>query len=455
MIARMMHDQRVLLLVSLGLATVLAILYALHETIAVAALLAAAIVYLGINLGTGPLSQLSARIPLSLRWKTSGTVFLILGVLLTVSLVGLAAVNDTHNEIHRILEFRSQLSPRPAIMGILQEAQGPEGELFRQVQARNARMSEAIDRLEERQHWLLRWIPVVVFGGGLVTVSLGVALSSTLTRSVRKISEATRRIASGDFSQPIVVSDRDEMGELAEGLNSAARDLTRLQDALVAQERTRSLQQQIAQVTLAQEEERRRISRELHDGLGTSLADLANRLSVCRQLVRDDPLKAEAGLNEVISLLRPQISEIREMINQLRPLALDQLGLVAGLRQYVERFSDESGIDAPLTVSGSLPTDPLTEVTVYRVVQESLTNVRKHAQATTVQVTLSVSGENLEVTVADDGQGFDTEKAAHSTTGGIGLASMKERAELVGGSFTVESNPGKGCRTVLRIPVRR
>ena len=455
MITRIIHNQQIGLLIGLGLVTAMAILYALYHTLAVAALLAIAVLYLAVKLGTGPLSQLSARIPLSLRWKTSGTVFLILGVLLAVSLAGLAAVNSTHGEIHRIQEFRSQASPRPMLGGILQNLQGPEAELLKQMQERNAQMSDAIDRLEKRQHWLLTWIPAVVFGGGLVAVALGMALSSTLTRSIKKISEATRRLASGDFSQPVVVPDRDEMGELAERLNTAARDLARLQEALVAQEQARSLQERIAQVTLAQEEERRRISRELHDGLGTSLADMANRLSVCLQLVRDDPLKVERGLNEVITLLRQQISEIRELINQLRPLALDQLGLVEALHQYVERFDYESGIDASLIVSGSLPANPLTEVTVYRVVQESLTNIRKHAQATAVQVDLRVSEHNLEVAVSDDGRGFDTEKAVHSTTGGIGLTSMRERAELVGGSFTIESNPGQGCRTVLRIPMER
>jgi len=429
------------------------VLYAFYGLWAVAALSAIAFIYLALKLGTGPLARLSARTPLSLRWKTSGTIFLMLGVMLAVSLAGLAATYYTHREIHSIQGYRDA-ALQPAVARILRETGGPEGELLRQMQARNSRMSAALDSLENTQHRILTWIPSIVFGGSLVAVALGMALSSSLIRPFEEMGKATRRIASGDFSQPVQVQNRDEMGELAKSLNSAAQDLGRLQEAILAEERARSLQQRIAQATLAQEEERRRISRELHDGLGPSLADLGNRLSVCRQLVRSDPLRAEEGLDEATALLRGHMKELRGLVNQLRPVALDQLGLVGALRQHIEHFGEESGIDASLTVSASLKADPLTEVTIYHVVQESLTNVRRHARATAVQVTLLGSDDHLEVTVSDNGQGFDPEKAVTSTVKGIGLTSMRERAELVGGSFKVQSKPGQGCQTILRIPAR-
>ena len=441
-------------LIGAGLVGGSAALYSLYGPRALAAPLAVALIYLAMKLGAGTLAQLSARTRLSLRWKVTGAISLMLVILLGVSLASLAASNYMHSEVHAIQQLRDS-APIPAIARALREAQGPEGELLRQMQVRLQRIPAALDRLENRQHLILTWIPAVIFGGGLVALALGMALSSLLIRSIRQMSEATRRIASGDFSQPVDVPNRDELGELTAGLNNAAQDLGRLQEALLAEERARSLQQRIAQATLAQEEERRRISRELHDGLGPSLADLGNRLSVCRQLVRDDPRKAEAGLDEVTALLRGHIEQIRELINQLRPLALDQLGLVGALRQNMELFGEESGIDASLTISGSLPTDLLADVTIYRVVQESLTNVRRHAQATVVQVTLRGADDSVEVTVSDDGQGFNPEKAVGSKVKGTGLTSMRERAELVGGSFTVQSQPDQGCRTVLRIPARR
>lgn len=181
---------------------------------------------------------------------------------------------------------------------------------------------------------------------------------------------------------------------------------------------------------------------------------MANRLSVCRQMVPLDPQKAQAGLDESAGLLRTHIGETRELINELRPLALDQLGLEEALRQYIERYRIESGIQASLTVSGTLPTNPLTDITIYRVVQESLTNVRKHSKAAAVRVELRVSDDGIEVEVADDGQGFDPSTTVTSAEKGLGLTSMRERAELAGGSFAVQSDPGHGCRTVLSVPAR-
>ena len=368
MLSRIVDWQRGMVLIGLGLIGGSAALYIFYGLWALAAPLAVALIYLAIKLGTGALAQLNARTPLSLRWKVSGTIALMLVILLGVSLFAFVASNSTHNEVHTVQELQES-APVPAIARMLEQAQGPQGDLLRQMQTRLEEIPASLERLENSQHRILTWIPAVVFGGGLVAVALGTALSSSLVRSIGRMSGATRRIADGDFSQPVDVPNRDELGELATGLNNAAQDLGRLQEALLAEERARSLQERIAQATLAQEEERRRISRELHDGLGPSLADLSNRLSVCRQLVRADPQEAETGLDEVTALLRGHIDEIRELINQLRPLALDQLGLVGALRQYLERFGEESGIDASITVSGSFPSDPLTEVTIYRVVR--------------------------------------------------------------------------------------
>ena len=347
MLSRIVDRQRGLVLIVSGLVAGSAALYTLYGPRALAALLAAALIFLTVKLGAGVLAQLNARTPLSLRWKITGAISLMLAILLGVALIALAGSNSMHSDVHAIQELQGS-APQPAIARTLREAQGPQAELLRQMQIRLETIPAALDNLEDRQHSILTWIPLVIFGGGLVAVALGMALSSSLIGSIRQMSEATRRIAGGDFSQPVDVPNRDELGELATGLNNAAQDLGRLQEALLAEERARSLQERVAQVTLAQEEERRRITRELHDGLGPSLADLGNRLSVCRQLVRADPLKAETGLDEVTALLREHIKEIRELINELRPLALDQLGLVEAPRQYIERQGEESGIEAHL-----------------------------------------------------------------------------------------------------------
>ena len=200
--------------------------------------------------------------------------------------------------------------------------------------------------------------------------------------------------------------------------------------------------------------ERRRISRELHDGIGPSLAAIRNRLRACGNLVRSDSGGAEKELKEIADGLTGHIKEIRELAHNLRPLALDQLGLLEALRQHVDRFGQETGMSVSFTTSGDLALNPLAEVTVLRIVQESLGNIQKHADATQVEVDLKVKDSRLEASITDNGRGFNPgETALTATEVGLGLVSMRERAELLGGSLLVESSPGKGCRVRLQLPL--
>ena len=212
MLSLIVDRRRGTVLIGTGLVVVSAGLYALYGPRALAGPLAVAFIYLAMKLGAGSLAQLSARTRLSLRWKVTGAISLMLVILLGVSLVALAASNYIHTEVHALQELRGS-APIPAIARTIREAQGPEGELLRQMQLRLATIPAAFDRLENRQHLILTWIPAAIFGGGLVAVVLGTALSSSLIWSIRQMSEGTRRIASGDFSQPVDVPNRDELGE--------------------------------------------------------------------------------------------------------------------------------------------------------------------------------------------------------------------------------------------------
>ena len=285
-------------------------------------------------------------------------------------------------------------------------------------------------------------------------IGLGAAMTWSITEPIGKVREGMRRIASGDFSQPVEVANKDELGELAEHINSTARELARLHEMTLAEERERALRDRVTQVTLAQEEERRRISRELHDGLGPSLAAMGNRLRTCRAMVESDPAAAQRELDEIAGGVKGYIQEIRDLIYELRPLALDQLGLAGALDQYVGKFAHDTGIDAGFSSSGDVALNPLADVTVLRVVQESLANVQSHSDAERVEVSLEAGQSQLEISVEDDGRGFDPEIVVHDETGrGVGLVSMRERAELLGGNFSIESGPGLGCRVLLSIPL--
>ena len=271
---------------------------------------------------------------------------------------------------------------------------------------------------------------------------------------VRRMGEKMERIGTGDFTEPVEVENVDELGELADGLNETSRELARLQEATVVAERERTLHERITQVTTAQEEERRRISRELHDGLGPSLAAVGNRIRACQQTMRTDPEASERELGEIANSLKSHIQEVRELVYGLRPLALDQLGLNGALKQHVERFGKETGLETSLTVSGEVALDSLAEVTIMRVVQECLNNAQKHADASRVDVRLRVVETGLELTVEDDGRGFAlTEVQEDAQQRGMGLMSMRERAELLNGSLSVGDSPRGGGKVVLHVPV--
>jgi two-component system sensor histidine kinase DegS len=243
------------------------------------------------------------------------------------------------------------------------------------------------------------------------------------------------------------------LGELAKWLNDTAGDLARLQEATLAEERARTLRERIIQVTTAQEEERRRISRDLHDGLGPSLAAICNRLRACQHIVRTEPEQPEKELEEMARGLRGHVREVRELIHELRPLALDQLGLAKAVEEQVSQFDQQTGIKASFNISGNVALNSFAEVTVFRVVQECLTNVQKHANAKQVDVQFKVTDTGLETTVRDNGNGFDARKVAGDGAGkSIGLLSMRERAELLGGSLSVQSSPDRGSEIILFIP---
>ena len=221
----------------------------------------------------------------------------------------------------------------------------------------------------------------------------------------------------------------------------------------MAEERARALRERVIQVSTAQEEERRRISRDLHDGLGPSLAAVGNRIRACQGLVRTEPERAERELEEMATGLRRHVQEVRQLIHDLRPLALDQLGLAKAIEQQVSQFDQQTGIKASFTISGEVALNSFAEVTVFRVVQECLTNVQKHAEANQVDVRFQVTDTGLEAIVKDNGKGFDARGAASGEAGkSLGLLSMRERAELLGGSLSIQSSPNTGSEISLFIP---
>jgi len=385
------------------------------------------IIYGLVRVTAAVLSRPVSRIPLSIRWKILGAILLMGVLLIVVSVVNAAAMDYMHTELHEIQNV------------------GGGGPLY---------VLAAVDRLENTQHGaFFSFLPLLSVLGGIAALAVGVAIAISVITPIRRMSEGMRRIAAGDFSQAVQVDNRDELGELAQRINDTAKELARLQDATVAAERARSLRERVAQVTLAQEEERRRISRELHDDLGPSLAAIVNRLRTCQKMMRSDPEQAERELEEVTQGLKGHIQGIRNLIHDLRPLAVDQLGLSGAIQQQIERFTRDTGIEVSPTISRKATVDPLAEVTVFRVLQECLSNVQKHSKAAHVEIALQRAEGGVELIVRDDGRGFTPAAIDSNRNGqGVGLAGMRERAELAGGRLTVSSSPGGGCAVSLFTP---
>jgi signal transduction histidine kinase len=199
------------------------------------------------------------------------------------------------------------------------------------------------------------------------------------------------------------------------------------------------------------EEERRRLRRDLHDGLGAQLAGLNVQAGTLRRLIPHDPDAADELVLELREELRGAIADIRRLVYDLRPPALDDLGLVEAMRQLAERYGSKDG---PLRVVVEAPEDlfdlpAAVEVSAYRISQEALTNVARHARATTCVVRLAVN-DNVALEIVDDGVGIPAGRSA-----GVGLSSMHERAEELGGTCTVEALPEGGTRVLARLPLAK
>jgi two-component system, NarL family, sensor histidine kinase UhpB len=204
----------------------------------------------------------------------------------------------------------------------------------------------------------------------------------------------------------------------------------------------------------AQEEERRRLARDLHDEVNQALTAILLRLEA---LAQETPPEREPEVAELKRLVNQAMDGLLNLARQLRPSALDDHGLVPAVETQLKRFSSRTGIEVRLDTRGE--PDELPEVVqtaIYRVAQEALTNVTRHAGATVVELDLGEHEGAAELRVRDDGDGFDPAVVARAAdeeaTGGLGLVGMAERARLVGGELDVRSAPGGGTSITLRVP---
>jgi len=203
------------------------------------------------------------------------------------------------------------------------------------------------------------------------------------------------------------------------------------------------LQVMMTKMMRIQEEERKKISRDLHDGVGQSLYSLLIQMD--RLIQNFDPTDLIA-LREDVSTV---IQEVRNISSELRPSVLDDLGLVPAIRSYIQTYTQHCGIEVHLDCTLRKRLDILIETTIYRIIQEALTNTSKYADVSDAYISMKEKEDYLYIDIYDKGIGFSADNRGN----GVGLFSMEERARAVGGSLEIESSPGKGTRISLMLPL--
>jgi two-component system sensor histidine kinase DegS len=207
---------------------------------------------------------------------------------------------------------------------------------------------------------------------------------------------------------------------------------------------------------LVQEEERYRLARALGNGPAQLLANSVLEIESSLSLWDADPAAARAGLVALLDELKLGVVQIRELIGDLQPPLLAELGLAASVSKYAEGFLKRTGIALSLSgweaLSERLPATM--EIAIFRIIQEALENVRNHSKATHVRLALECTNEQLVVTIADNGQGFCIEEGVAASGRHLGLVAMHDRADFLGGQLQVFSEPSRGANVVLTVPLR-
>jgi signal transduction histidine kinase len=284
---------------------------------------------------------------------------------------------------------------------------------------------------------------------------LNASFISVMTRAGNAdVATPTESAAVAEEADPLAVLQTPEACVHCQNASFVQEVLDELDQSLVkAREYQVRLRQMSSQVLTAQEEERKRIARELHDETAQALTSVLVRLRLLERSLRDRRL--QRGLGELRDLTGSTLEGVRRLAIDLRPPMLDDLGLEAALQSHVQDFSERWPIKATFVGSRLARLPAEVELVLYRIVQEALSNVAKHANASQVLVRLTRRGRALRLLVEDDGCGFDVEGTKHSRESGLGLFGMEERLALVGGSLRVESSVGGGTRVTAEVPLPR
>ena len=286
---------------------------------------------------------------------------------------------------------------------------------------------------------------------------------SSLVGDLRRVALASKK----DFSDFCKIV-RDENSNSAGLLESVTKQEV-AQDALLSQlvekaDRMREIEDKIQglvqsqnfgfKIITAQEEERRRVAREIHDGPAQAMANVIFLAEVCEKLIEIDTERAKRELFELREQVRGCLTETCKIIFDLRPMVLDDLGLVPTVKKIADNLKERSGLQISVKLTGlqGQPLDSRIEVSLFRIIQESLNNVEKHAEASEVQVLIDFQHDRVTAKVKDDGKGFDPSNK-YTDSESFGLLGMRERVSLLHGELEINSQVGAGTEILVKIPL--
>lgn len=325
-----------------------------------------------------------------------------------------------------------------------------------QFLARNMQEQGAAQALVENSLNDILQATLLTIGYFAILVIVGAIIASrAFTNPIQKLVEGTRSIAAGDLEVRIPVTSQDELGGLADAFNKMADSLqTRTREAMEANEKAIENARLYEQArALAALEERQRLARDLHDSVTQTLYSLTLLAEASRRTAQSgDAGKVVENLARLGETAQQALKEMRLLVYELRPMALEQAGLADALRNRLEAVEKRAGVDAQLKVSLEADLHPTMENGLYRIAQEALNNALKHAGATVVSISLRSHGQNVEMEIADNGRGFLVEDV--DGQGGMGLVSIRERVEEMGGACSITSAGGEGTRIWLSVPLR-
>jgi signal transduction histidine kinase len=285
----------------------------------------------------------------------------------------------------------------------------------------------------------------------VIVVLLAYRLAATIERPLEVLATAAQRTGVEGYGVKVPTGGPHEVAMVAEAFNRMVDSRADAENALV--ESRHQLQALSKRLLDVQEEERARIAREVHDQLGQALTALKMDVG---GLLRETPPQTpqqEAMTNRIRTTLDDTLDAVQRISSELRPGTLDDFGLTAAINSDVRAFEERTGIECEVSFpEADPPLEVDTQTAVYRIVQEAMTNVARHSDATRVEIRARVRGDEMVIEVRDDGRGIRPEEI--DARDALGLAGMRERARLVGGSLDVEGVDGRGTIVSLRVPLR-